>query len=91
MTTKNEQIEEAVQDAINDYKTSRYKNIWFWVGLIGVALTAMGIDPESLTSWNILFDNILEFIKNPVAIGSTVLAILGIFVDPTTKGVKDKK
>lgn len=91
MAKKNAEIEKAVEAAIQDYKTSRYKNPYFWIGLGGVALAAMGIDPESLTSWGIVADNIIEFVKNPVAIVSTAFAILGIFVDPTTKGVKDKK
>lgn len=86
-----EQIEEAVENAIGDYKTNRYKNPYFWIGICGVALAAMGIEPESLTSWGLVLDNLLEVIKNPVAIVGTVLAILGVFIDPTTKGVKDKK
>lgn len=91
MADKNVKIEQAVQEAIHDYKTSRYKNPYFWVGVAGVALAAMGIDPESLTSWAIVGEKALEFISNPVAIGGTMLAMLGIFVDPTTKGVTDKK
>lgn len=67
----------------------RMKNPWFWVGLLGVMLTAMGISPEVLTSWDILWDNLVAFVQNPFAIGSTALAILGIFVDPTTAGVGD--
>lgn len=86
-----EQIEEAVENAISDYKTNRYKNPYFWIGIGGVALAAMGIEPESLTSWSLVLDNLLAVIQNPVAIVGTVLAILGVFVDPTTKGVKDKK
>lgn len=86
-----EQIEEAVENAISDYKTNRYKNPYFWIGICGVALAAMGIEPESLTSWGMVADNFLEVLKNPVAIVGTVLAILGVFIDPTTKGVKDKK
>ena len=84
-------VEEAVNNAIQDYRTSRYKNPYFWVGIGGVALAAMGIDPESLTSWGIVLDNFLEFIKNPVAIVGTALAIMGVFVNPTTKGIKDPK
>lgn len=85
------QIEEAVENAIGNYKTNRYKNPYFWIGICGVALAAMGIEPESLTSWGLVLDNLLEVVKNPVAIVGTILAILGVFVDPTTKGVKDKK
>ena len=84
-------VEEAVKEAIEDYKTSRYKNPYFWVGLGGIALAAMGIDPESLTSWGIVLDNLLEFVKNPVAVVGTALAVMGVFINPTTKGIRDKK
>lgn len=67
----------------------RMKNPWFWVGLLGVVLTAMGVSPETLTSWDVLWENLVAFALNPFAIGSTALAILGIFVDPTTAGIGD--
>lgn len=67
----------------------RAKNPWFWVGVGGVILTAMGISPEMLTSWGAVANAFLALIKNPFMLGSVVLAILGIFVDPTTAGLKD--
>ena len=69
----------------------RLKNPWFWVGLVGIILTAMGVSPEMLTSWDILWGNILDLIKNPFMLGSVALAVLGVFVDPTTNGVGDSK
>ena len=29
----------------------RFRNPWFWVSLVGVILTAMGISPEMVTCW----------------------------------------
>lgn len=69
----------------------RIKNPWFWVGLAGVILTAMGVSPETLTSWIALKDAFLSLIQNPYMIGSVLVAILGVFVDPTTNGIKDSK
>ncbi len=69
----------------------RLKNPWFWVGLIGIILTAMGVSPEMLTSWDILWGNIVSLVKNPFMLGSVALSILGVFVDPTTNGVGDSK
>lgn len=86
-----EQIDDAVSDALHDYKTNRFKNPWFWIGVGGIILAALGIDPQSLTSWDLVLDNALEVIKNPVAIFGAIFAILGVFVDPTTKGIKDRK
>lgn len=69
----------------------RLKNPWFWVGLVGIVLTAMGVSPEMFTSWDILLDNLVALVKNPFMLGSVVLSILGVFVDPTTNGVGDSK
>ncbi len=69
----------------------RFKNPWFWVGLVGVVLTATGMDPEMFTSWGALCDAVLDVLKNPFLLGTAALAVLGVFVEPTTKGLKDRK
>lgn len=69
----------------------RFKNPWFWVGVIGVVLTAIGMDPEMFTSWGALCDAVLDVLKNPFLLGTAALAVLGVFVEPTTKGLKDRK
>ena len=69
----------------------RFKNPWFWVGVIGVVLTATGMDPEMFTSWGALCDAVLDVLKNPFLLGPAALAGLGVFVEPTTKGLKDRK
>lgn len=69
----------------------RFKNPYFWIGLIAVVLTAVDISPECLTSWSILADNIIALLKNPFALGCAVVAILGYVNDPTTKGLGDSK
>lgn len=67
----------------------RIKNIWFWVGIGGVILSAMGVSPETLTSWGAVLDMLKNFIGNPFIIVSTALAVIGVFVDPTTSGLGD--
>ena len=67
----------------------RIKNIYFILGLVGVIFAAAGVDFESLTNWKLLFGAVVGIINNPVAIMSVAFAILGVFVDPTTPGVKD--
>lgn len=67
----------------------RMKNPWFWVGLVGVVLAAMGVSPEMLTSWSAVADAALELISNPFMLASVFMAVLGVFVDPTTSGISD--
>lgn len=67
----------------------RMKNPWFWVGLLGVVLTAMGVSPEMLTSWGLVGQAAKDLVSNPFMLGSVVIAVLGVFVDPTTAGVGD--
>lgn len=67
----------------------RMKNVWFWVGLVGVVLTAMGVSPEMFTSWGAVADAFASLISNPFMLGSVAMAVLGVFLDPTTAGVAD--
>lgn len=67
----------------------RVKNPWFWIGLIATILSAIGVSPEIFTSWSVVGQVLLDFIKNPFEIGCVIFAILGVFVDPTTSGISD--
>lgn len=69
----------------------RFKNPWFWVGIGGVILTATGMEPSMFTSWDALCDAALDVLKNPFLLGTAALAVLGVFVEPTTKGLTDGK
>ena len=69
--------------------SKRIKNPWFWVGLIGIVLTAIGVDPSTLTSWAAVADTFMNVIKNPFMLVTAAMAIIGIFVDPSTAGIKD--
>ena len=69
----------------------RFKNPWFWVGLCGTVLTAMGVSPEMFTSWGAVWEAVVNLFGNPFMLVSVVLAVLGVFVDPTTAGIGDSK
>ena len=69
----------------------RFKNPWFWIGVGGVLLTALGIDPQMLTSWEALKTAIMDVLGNPYLLGSAAIALLGQFIDPTTKGICDSE
>ena len=67
----------------------RFKNFWFWAGLIGVIIVSTGIDASTLTSWSAVGDLIVEVISNPVRLAAVIVAIVGVISDPTTPGMSD--
>ncbi len=69
----------------------RAKNPYFWFGLIGVILTAVGASPEMFTSWTILIEQLKSLFYNPFLLGCCVVGIVGYINDPTTQGITDSK
>lgn len=69
----------------------RMKNPWFWVGIVSVAITAIGVDPTTFTSWAAVFEGIKAVAQNPVQLVTMILAVLSVFIDPTTAGVTDSE
>ena len=69
----------------------RFRNPWFWVGVASVAITAIGVDPQTFTSWAAVWNGIVSVLSNPVQLVTMCLAILSVFVDPTTAGIGDSK
>jgi bacteriophage holin len=67
----------------------RYKNPWFWVGLGGIILTSLQVEASSLTTWASVGDLILKTVSNPFLLGTTGMAVLGVFINPTSKGLGD--
>ncbi len=70
---------------------NRVKNPYFWLGLGGVIFSAAGVDFKTLTSWSLLGNALLDILANPVAVVAVAAAVIGVFVDPSTKGLKDNK
>lgn len=69
----------------------RIKNPWFWIGIVAIALTAIGLDPTTFTSWEAVANSVIDVLSNPFRLGTMVLAILAVFVDPSTAGFGDKE
>lgn len=67
----------------------RMQNIWFWIGLAGTILTAMNVSPEMFTSWELVAQELSTLFSNPFRLGCVVIAVVGVFVDPTTSGIGD--
>ena len=69
----------------------RIKNPWFWIGVVSVIIAAMGIEPEMFTSWAIVWEAIVDLFTNPFRLFTVAIAVLGIFIDPTTAGASDSE
>lgn len=54
-------------------------------------LTYFGIKFEDITSWGALFGLFGKFLSNPYLVGLTIVNILNIIPDPTTKGLGDSE
>lgn len=71
-----------------DFK-ARSKNYMTYVGIIGIIFASAGINFDDLTSWSLLWGAVLSILNNPVAVVSVTVAIMGVFADTSTKGLKD--
>lgn len=69
----------------------RMKNPWFWVGVVSVAITAIGVDPQTFTSWTAVWEGVKSVLGNPVQLVTMCLTVLSVFVDPTTAGLSDSE
>ena len=67
----------------------RMKNPWFWVGIGGVVLSAMGVSPDTFTNWEAVLSAFKSLLSNPFQLGCVILSILAVFIDPTTAGICD--
>lgn len=67
----------------------RAKNPNFWIGLVGIALVAMGVDASMFTSWQAVIDSGVALVKNPFMLGSVLIALWAYVQDFTTKGLSD--
>lgn len=76
---------------MNKNLKNRLKNPYFWLGLGGVIFSAAGVDFNTLTSWSLLGQAFLNILANPVAVVAVLAALIGVVVDPSTKGLKDNK
>ena len=64
---------------------SRKKSIVMWLGFIATAFLAVGIDWKDLTSWSMLGQTLLSFIKNPAHIIMFAITMYSVANNPTNK------
>ena len=68
-------------------KNPKFKNPWFWLGLVSIIFGSAGVDVDTLTSWSALGQAVLGILQNPVAVMAVIGGILGVFNDNGTKGL----
>ena len=68
-------------------KNPKFKNPWFWLGLVSIIFGSAGVDMNTLTSWNALGQAVLGILQNPVAVMAVIGSILGVFNDNGSKGL----
>lgn len=67
----------------------RFKNPYFWVTLIATVLATLGVSADMFTSWSLVWQSIVDLVNNPFQLGCVIVAIIGVFNDPTTYGIGD--
>ncbi len=75
----------------NNKMRNRLTNIYMYLGMISTILLATGLDIASLGNWNDFFTALMLIFQSPSKLLCLVLAILSALIDPTTKGITDKK
>ena len=69
----------------------KFKNTYFWISIFGLIFAEAGIDFNTLTSWQLLGEALLNILANPVSIVAIITAMLGVWNDNSTKGMDKLK
>ena len=69
------------------FTNAKFKNPYFWLSMFALIFSASGIEFNTLTSWQLLGDALLNILNNPVSIVAVITAMLGIWNDNSTKGL----
>ena len=65
----------------------KFKNPYFWLGIVSIVFAAAGIDFNTLTSWQLLGKALISILNNPVAVMAVIGAVIGVFNDNSTVGL----
>ena len=71
----------------------RFKNPIFWVNtLLAIAtpiLAYFGMSGVDLTTWDSVFNLVLNALKNPYVLGLVLVSLWNNIINPVTKGITD--
>lgn len=63
----------------------RFKSPVVISGIFTIIIVVSGISPENMTSWGLLFDNIIAIFKNPFVLISIVWQVIAFLNNPIDK------
>lgn len=69
--------------------TVRFKNLYFLAGIFATIMLAIDVSPEMFTSWEIVWNTIVDLFMNPFKLGCAIIAVIAAINDPTTSGLND--
>lgn len=71
----------------------RLKNPTWWfcivASIVMPIITYFGLELKSFTTWDIVFDTLINAISNPYVVFTALFSLFNAVVDPTTKGLSD--
>lgn len=73
------------------FKDPKFKNPYFWLGIIAIVFATANIDIDELTSWKLLFDAIISIGNNPSVLLYIFINILCVWNDNSTPGMDKLK
>ena len=62
----------------------RFKSPVVWFGIVSTIIAVSGIAPETLTSWDLLWEAIVRIFTNPFTFFSCGIAVYAFLNNPTT-------
>lgn len=68
--------------------------VWWCQVILAVAVTVLsyfGYTFDSMTSWETVWQTLIQAVNNPYVIGITVISVINTLNDPTTKGISDSE
>lgn len=69
----------------------KFKNPFFWMGIITLIFGTADIDMETLTSWKLLWEAVWGILNNPVVLFCIFGNILSVWNDNSTPGMDKLK
>ena len=62
-------------------KNPKLRNPYFYISVIGLVFSAAGVDLNTLTTWQLLGEALVDIFNNPVSCLAVFTALLGIWSD----------